>query len=107
MEETELRLRAGGATAVIDPARGGVLSSLNIAGRDVLLAPTDEWQPYPRWGSFLMAPWVGPLSRGRLAFKDGEWQLPPNEASSVEGIATLIEIFVFALAALALNRMPV
>lgn len=74
-----LRLSAGDASAVVDSERGGVVASLSVRGRDLLLPPTEAWQPYPRWGSFLIAPWVGPLSDGRLPFQGRVYRLSPNE----------------------------
>ena len=64
-----------------------MLSSLRVGSADVLLAPAGAWQPYPRWGSFVMAPWVGPISQGRLAFRGAKYEVTPNEGEhAVHGV---------------------
>jgi aldose 1-epimerase len=64
-----------------------MLASLRIGSADVLLSPTDDWQPYPRWGSFVMAPWVGHVANGRLRFGGGSYELAPNEGGhAVHGV---------------------
>lgn len=77
-------LRAGGrsgrasATAVIDPARGGMLRSVAIDGDELLVPPFGHAGPIPRHGSFVLAPWVSEIAHGRLTFRGGEFELPPN-----------------------------
>jgi len=83
----EIVLQAGDARATIDPDRGGVLASLRVRGSELLLPPTDDWQPYPRWGSFVMAPWVGPVADARLMFRGRAYELTPNEEThAVHGV---------------------
>src|SRR3954447_5669432 len=74
-----IRLHQGEAWVTVDPARGGMITSISVCGRELLLPPTQEWRPFPRWGSFVMAPWVGHLSHGELIFRDRTYRLAPNE----------------------------
>jgi aldose 1-epimerase len=71
-----LELRAGGASALIDPARGGRLASLSIGGRELLLRAPNPDDASIRWGCFLMAPWPGRLADGRFRWGGGDVQLP-------------------------------
>lgn len=71
-------LRGGRAVAVIDPARGGLLRSVTIDGDELLVPPFDYAGPIPRHGSFVLAPWVGEMARGRLPFRGSEHFLPAN-----------------------------
>ncbi|MEU3609436.1 aldose 1-epimerase [Streptomyces sp. NPDC035033] len=56
------RLTAGDAELTINPARGGRIESLRIAGTEVL-------KQGERYGSFPMVPWCGRTAYGR--FRDG------------------------------------
>jgi aldose 1-epimerase len=71
-----IELRAGGATALIDPARGGRLASLSIDGRELLRRAPSPDDTSIRWGCFLMAPWPGRLADGRFSWDGRELQLP-------------------------------
>jgi aldose 1-epimerase len=68
-----LRLEAGDARLTIDPADGGRLASLVVAGHELLsgVGPgvTDH-------GSFVMAPWAGRIRDGRLRVGGVEHRLP-------------------------------
>jgi aldose 1-epimerase len=70
-----IELRAGSATATIDPERGGRLASLRVGDRELLVGPPDATDRSIHWGSFLMAPWPGRLADGRLQFRGRTWQL--------------------------------
>ena len=70
-----IELRAGGATARIDPARGGRLASLSIDGRELLRGAPSRDDASIRWGCFLMAPWPGRLADGRFTWRGREVQL--------------------------------
>jgi aldose 1-epimerase len=72
----QLRLRVDDATVVVDPSLGGSLTSLLVRGQELLLPPTGQTSPFPMSGSFLMAPWVGHVARGRLPFRGRVHQLP-------------------------------
>lgn len=69
------RLEVGDALATVDPARGGRLLSLRLAGRELLVGPRDATDASIRWGCFLMAPWVGRLAGGRLHWEGRSFQL--------------------------------
>ena len=69
-------LRAGGARALIDPARGGRLASLSIDGRELLRRAPSPRDASIRWGCFLMAPWPGRLADGRFPWNGRELQVP-------------------------------
>ena len=71
-------LRSGPVAAVVDPARGGMLRSVTIAGDELLVPPCDYAGPIPRHGSFVLAPWVGEMAHGRLPFRGRTVVLPPN-----------------------------
>jgi aldose 1-epimerase len=66
--------------AVVDPDQGGRVASLVIAGLERLkIHPqTGVVQPALSWGSFLMAPFVGRLSEGVLAWNDQVIAIPLN-----------------------------
>lgn len=75
-------LEAAGDRCVVDAGAGGRLASLVAGGAERLLgqeagqdAPSSE---VVAWGSFLMAPWVGRLDRGRLPWRGRTYELPPD-----------------------------
>jgi aldose 1-epimerase len=74
-----IELRAGDASATLAPDEGGMLLSLCVAGHELLVSRRDGAGPVPRYGSFLMAPWVAELSMGQLEFRGQHAQIPPNE----------------------------
>jgi aldose 1-epimerase len=74
-ERLLIGLRAGDARAFVDPARGGRLSRLEVAGLSLLLPESDDPMG---WGSFPMAPWAGRVRRGRFRFEGREYELPRN-----------------------------
>lgn len=51
----------GDVRAVIDPSAGGRLASLVVRGAERLVGRPNDGDRTVRWGSFLMAPWVGRL----------------------------------------------
>lgn len=69
-------LRAGDAELTIDHAHGGRISSLVIAGHQLLRdAPDPEGDP-TSWGCFPLVPWAGRIRRGRFRFEGRDVQLP-------------------------------
>jgi aldose 1-epimerase len=71
-------IRAGPASAEVHPEHGGLVGSVAIDGVE-LLAPVVPGRPgVPRGGSFLLAPWVGELSGGRLPFRGEEHRMPTD-----------------------------
>ncbi len=65
-----MELTAGTVVARIDPAHGGRLASLEVAGEE-LLAPrcgNDDLS----WGCYAMVPWAGRLRHGRFTFRGVE-----------------------------------
>jgi aldose 1-epimerase len=72
-------LAAPGVEARVDLALGARVRSLRVRGRALLLEAPREPSPVPdlMYGSFLMAPWVGWLSRGELRW-EGIHRFPPN-----------------------------
>jgi len=75
-----VQLGGGPDHVVIDPEQGGRIASLVIAGRERLLVTPSSGtvEPSLSWGSFLMAPFVGRLSEGVLAWDDRVIAIPVN-----------------------------
>lgn len=72
----QLKISEGGAKATID-RNGGRLSSLEIAGHEVLV--TEGAKP-TRWGSFPMIPWCGRLPDGCLDYAGYQYRFPLTNA---------------------------
>lgn len=70
-------LTSGDASASIDPAAGGRISSLVIAGTEVLFSAADN--PV-EWGCYPMIPFAGRIRHGRFRFDGVDYQLPLNMA---------------------------
>jgi aldose 1-epimerase len=82
-----IRLSAGEAAALIDPDDGGRLISLAASGNEYLLEPRYDDGTVPMSGSFVMAPWVGEITRGEVEFRGESYRLPVNEAGhAVHGL---------------------
>lgn len=73
-------LRAGDATVTIDHEHGGRLSSLTVAGHELLVGPTDPNADPTSWGCFPMAPFAGRIREGRFDFEGRRVELPANMA---------------------------
>jgi len=75
-----VQLGGGPDRVVVDPEQGGRIASLVISGRErLLVAPSSGTvEPSLSWGSFLMAPFVGRLSEGVLAWDDRVVAIPLN-----------------------------
>jgi aldose 1-epimerase len=71
-------LHAGSAIASVDAGRGGRLASLVVRGHELLIGPPDPDDRSIGWGCYLMAPWPGRLSHGRLVFRGKAHQLRRN-----------------------------
>lgn len=76
-----VRLSAGSDSAQVDPSAGGRLASLVAGGRERLVDRPQPGATLPAisWGSFLMAPWVGRIAEGRVAWRGCAAQLHRNE----------------------------
>ena len=84
-----IELRAGSATATIDPVRGGRLASLSVEGRELIVAPRDDDDRSIYWGSFLMAPWAGRIEGGTFDWDGSRIELPRNEEGhAIHGLVT-------------------
>jgi galactose mutarotase-like enzyme len=74
----------------IDTRNGARLSSLVLGGRERLIGqpfPADV-EPALSWGCFLMAPFVGRVSRGRVEWQGERGQLPLNHGRhAIHGVA--------------------
>jgi aldose 1-epimerase len=84
-----LELSASGVVTRIDPAEGGRIVSLVIAGVERILpkARARAREPALYWGCYPMVPWAGRLSHGRIPTKDGEVRLEPNlPPSAIHGL---------------------
>lgn len=68
-----LHLEVGDTRVEIDEDWGGRISSLRIAGAEVLA--TDRQSPV-HWGSFVMAPWAGRVRDGCFVFEGRRHDLP-------------------------------
>lgn len=71
-------LEAGAAAVTIDHDNGGRLSSLVIAGHQVLVDAQDRDDDPTSWGCFPMAPFAGRIRRGRFRFEGRRVELPEN-----------------------------
>jgi len=76
---TTIELRAGEAAATISPDEGGMVVSIRIRGQELLVQRRPGTEPVPTFGSFLMAPWVGELSKGEVDVRGRHVQIPPNK----------------------------
>lgn len=77
--EHPIRLQAGDAEAVIDPANGGNVRSVTFRGREILRQDQGETRvPVPRFGSVVLAPWVGEVHSGIVDFRGESVRLPAN-----------------------------
>ena len=84
-----VELREKGVVTRIDPAEGGRLVSLVIAGVERILpkARARALEPALYWGSYPMVPWPGRLSNGRIPTREGEVRLEPNlPPSAIHGL---------------------
>jgi aldose 1-epimerase len=84
-----VELRRDDVVARIDPADGGRIVSLVIAGVERILskARARAQEPALYWGCYPMVPWAGRLSHGRIPTKDGEVRLEPNlPPSAIHGL---------------------
>jgi aldose 1-epimerase len=83
-----LQLAHGDAEVVIDPADGGRLDSLVVAGHELLggVGPvvTDH-------GSFLMAPWAGRIRDGLLRAGGAEHRLPTDRTHPHAGHGLVLD----------------
>jgi len=85
-----IELRRDGVVMRVDPADGGRIVSLVIAGVERILskARARAHMPALYWGCYPMVPWAGRLSNGRIPTSDGEVRLEPNlPPSAIHGLA--------------------
>ena len=61
----------------IDPAAGGRIAQITIAGNELLIDRDGHAAP-TAWGSYPMVPWAGRIRRGRFTFAGIEHRLPIN-----------------------------
>jgi aldose 1-epimerase len=73
-------LRAGDAEVTIDHDRGGRLSSLVVAGHELLRAAAGPDPDPTSWGCFPMLPWAGRVDRGRFRFQGRQVEVPVDLA---------------------------
>jgi aldose 1-epimerase len=77
----DITLTAGDATLTVTPANGGRLSSLKLAGAELL-------RQGDRYGCFPMVPWCGRTRDGRFLNGGVEHQLPLNaKPNAIHGTA--------------------
>lgn len=69
----EFTLEAGDARVTVDPAAGGRIASLEVAGLQLLVPRRDD--PL-QWGCYPMAPWAGRVRDGRFLFNGVTYELP-------------------------------
>lgn len=75
MVHAPLVLEAGDARLTVDPAIGGRMTSLRIAGHEILATEGDG--PL-HWGCYPMTPFAGRIRHGRFTFAGHEVRLPLN-----------------------------
>ncbi|MGZ4655440.1 MAG: aldose epimerase family protein [Blastococcus sp.] len=86
MTDRQIRLQAGAAAAVIDPAAGGRLTSLVVDRHELLVQHGSD---VFHWGSFPMAPWVGRLREARFEMNGRVVHLPVNASPhALHGLVT-------------------
>ena len=76
---TGLTISSATATAVVDPDRGGRISSLRVRGTEIVVGPGDGRGDFD-WGIYPMAPFAGRLRDGKIRYKGTVRQLPQNAA---------------------------
>jgi aldose 1-epimerase len=84
-----VELRGDGFVTRIDPADGGRIVSLVIAGVERILRKerARAREPALYWGCYPMVPWAGRLANGRIPTKDGEVRLEANlPPSAIHGL---------------------
>src|SRR6266849_2719064 len=84
-----VELRRDGVVMRIDPADGGRIVSLVIAGVERILpkALARAHRPALYWGCYPMVPWPGRLANGRIPTSEGEVRLEPNlPPSAIHGL---------------------
>ena len=85
----EIELTGDKFVTRIDPADGGRIVSLVVAGVERILpkARARAREPALYWGCYPMVPWPGRLANGRIATQDGEVRLEPNlPPSAIHGL---------------------
>src|SRR5207244_13406414 len=85
----EIQLAGDKCVTRIDPADGGRIVSLVVAGVERILpkARARAREPALYWGCYPMVPWPGRLANGRIATQDGEVRLEPNlPPSAIHGL---------------------
>jgi aldose 1-epimerase len=84
-----IELRAGAARATILPEAGAAFTSLEHAGRPLLVPVPQGADPNRGFhGSFLMAPWTNRLDGGRIVVAGVEHRMPinrPEEGNALHG----------------------
>jgi len=84
-----LELRRNGVVMRVDPAEGGRIVSLVIAGVERILpkAQARAHEPALYWGCYAMVPWAGRLANGRIPTDKGDVWLEPNlPPSAIHGL---------------------
>jgi aldose 1-epimerase len=84
-----IELRRNGVVTRIDPADGGRIVSLVIAGVERILPKelARAREPALYWGCYPMVPWAGRLSHGRIPTNRGEVRLDANlPPSAIHGL---------------------
>ncbi|GAC1586570.1 MAG: aldose 1-epimerase [Acidimicrobiales bacterium] len=75
-----IELHAGPARVLVDPAHGGRLASVSVAGLELLVDRTAAGGDPLGWGCYPMAPWAGRVRHGRFAFDGVGYRLALNLA---------------------------
>ncbi len=78
MTEHVVHFSADGASAAVDVGAGCRLSSLVVAGKELLVTGNDNPM---YWGSYPMAPWPGRTRHGEFSFAGKQYVLPANLAN--------------------------
>lgn len=82
-DDRSLRLSHASVTATLEPKRGARITSVCVAGAELLGASRDPHvPPAMRDGCFAMAPFAGRIHRGSFQWAGREWQLPVNLGDS-------------------------
>lgn len=78
MPSPVIELAARETAATVSPDEGGMLRSLRIGGRELLVPRRGGLHPVPAFGSFVIAPWLAEMYLGQMDFGGRHAQFPLN-----------------------------
>jgi len=80
-------IAAGDVKVEVEPADGGRIGQITVAGTPLLVGRSDEFDGPLTWGAYPMVPWAGRIRAGRFEFGGHRYELPCNhEGHAMHGI---------------------